>query len=367
MTTNFNNLLNDIYYDSKNPGSLGGINKLYLQAKSYEPGIKYKDVLNWLRSQNVYTLHRPARRRFKRNRIIVSHINEQWEIDLVDLKLFSQQNHGYNYLLVIIDAFSKFLRVFPLKTKSAVEVLSKFKTLFQTVKPKKIRSDKGGEFDNRIFRKYCEQNNVIYFTTENKDIKCAIVERVNRTLKEKMFRYFTQKGTRNYIDVLQNFVDSYNNSKHRSIKMAPADVDPEDEKIVFENLYNHPNMKSLIFNQKKLKPKLKIGDTVRQKYTLNALDKSYYPLWTDMVYKIDKVYNKHTKPQYTLEVEGEKFKRRFYPEELQKVHVDADTLWLIEKEIAHRTLNGEKQALVKWKGYPNKYNQWIPIDQIRNL
>jgi len=82
-----------------------------------------------------------------------------------------------------------------------------------------------------------------FYTSENEDINAAIVERFKRTLKEKMFRYFTAKNTRRYVDVLPDFIYAYNRSHHRSIGMAPADVTPDNEDVVRARLY--PTQKKL--------------------------------------------------------------------------------------------------------------------------
>src|SRR5882757_2702308 len=351
-------ILSDIYFDPNHPGSLGGVYKLYRYANLINKDIQLKHVREWLSRQNVYTLHKPIRRHFLRNRIYVSYIDEQWECDLVDMRQYSRQNIGYNYILTIIDCFSKYAVAIPIKRKIGMIILNEFKKLFKYRKPTKLRSDKGGEFDNKYFHEFSKNNNVIYFTTQNSDIKCAIIERFNRTLKSKLFRYFTLRGTRKYHDVLQEIMESYNNSVHRSIGMTPNDVTKENEQIVFENLYKTPNLRNLLQHRKI--NKINVGDTVRRKYELKAFDKSYYPLWTDMVFKIDKIYRKLNKPQYSIEVDGEKINRRFYPEELQKVLVDEDTLYLVERKLATRTRDGQKQVLVKWRGYPSRFNQWIP-------
>lgn len=359
------NILSAIYYDPRHPASFASVQKLYDYAKLENEEITLNDVKNWLSKQNVYTLHRPARKNFLRNKIIVSYIDEQWECDLVDMRYYSRQNRGFNYILNIIDCFSKYLFSIPIKTKKSTEIIKEFKKIFKDRKPIKLRSDKGGEFDNILFRKFCDQNNVRYFTTQNSSIKCAIVERVNRTLKNRIFRYMTHKGTKKYFDVLPQILSAYNNSVHRTTKMPPSEISIEDEPIVFQTMYNVPNL--ITKNSLKVKPKLKVNDTVRQKYEISSLEKSYYPLWTDMVYKINKIYKKLNRPQYGIEIEGEKLKRRFYPEELQKVNVDEDSDFLIEKIIKYRYRDKHREALVKWRGYPAKYNQWIRMDQIKDL
>ena len=354
-----------IYFNPRDPGSLGGVRRLYNAAKSMYPNLTINDAKDWLSKQNVYTLHKPVFKNFSRNRIYTSFSNEQFEADIVDLRHLSRQNNGYKFILVVIDCFDKYLFATPLKSKSSIEVLSAFKKIFEIRKPQKLRTDRGLEFNNKIFKKFCTKNAINYFTTTNSDVKCAIVERVNRTLKSRMFRYFTLKGTRKYIDVLDNIVYSYNHSSHRSIGMAPADVKDEHQKQVFEKLYDMPNLIPLL-KRKKIKT-FKVGDTVRIRYDLNAFDKSFYPLWTDIVYKVDKIYTKLTRPQYSISLEGEQLPHRYYTEELQKVTVNEDSLYRVEKILRYRQVNGQKQALIKWKGYPQQFNQWIPIDQIQKL
>ena len=82
------------------------MDKLYRAARRY--GVTRYRVLEWLQLQPGYTLHKPARKRFRRNRVIVFGIDSQWQADLVDLQSLSQWNRGYKYLLTCIDVLSKF-------------------------------------------------------------------------------------------------------------------------------------------------------------------------------------------------------------------------------------------------------------------
>ena len=223
-----------------------------------------------------------------------------------------------------------------MKTKSAIEVLNAFKKIFNNRKPTKLRSDKGKEFENNLLKNFFIKNNVRHFTTTNSTIKCAIVERANRTLKEQLFKIFTYFRTKKWVNYLQPVLDSYNNSIHKSTKMAPNEVDKNDESIVFQNMYGAKNLKEL-FSQQFIKSKLNVGDNVRVKYDISSLDKSYYPMWSDVIYKIKQIIYKPFKPQYVIELDGEVIKRRFYPEELQKIFVDENTLYRIEKIISYRT------------------------------
>jgi hypothetical protein len=356
--------LKTLYYDSTNSASFGGLYKLYKQAKLKYPDITLEYVKNWLIDQTAYTLHKNARRNFKRNKYYVSFIDELWQADLIDMQQFSRQNSGFKYILTVIDCFSKFLFAFPIKTKKTLEIIEVFKSIFEKRKPMKLMTDRGGEFDSIQFKTFCKNNDVNYYTTKDKLIKCAIVERANRTLKEKLFRYFTFKGTRKYIDVIKNFVDSYNKSKHSTTKIAPIEVTENNEKHVFKDVFGVKNLKHLFFGRKS-EPKLKIQDKVRIKYDLTKLDKSYYPLWSDKVYEIKNVLNKYTKPQYVVNLENIEQFRRFYPEELQKI--SNKPTYRIEKIIKKKRINGEVFVLVKWLNYNSRHNQWIPETEVKRL
>ena len=94
-----------------------------------------------------------------------------------------------------------------------------------------VQSDKGTKF-NSTFQSMLRSQGIKFYASENEDIKAAVAERFNRTLKEKMYRYFTAKNTRRYVDVLQDIIYSYNHSYHRSIGMAPANVTPDNEATI---------------------------------------------------------------------------------------------------------------------------------------
>src|SRR5271167_3091976 len=141
--------LNAIYYNTKTGYS--GINDI---ARKSEENVK--SVKTYLESQNVYTLHKPVRKKFERRKIFVYRIDEQWQADLVDMQLYSQENEGYNYMLTVIDCFSRFAFAKVLKNKSGDEVKNAFKSIFNERSPdrrferspKKIQTDQGTEFYN---------------------------------------------------------------------------------------------------------------------------------------------------------------------------------------------------------------------------
>ena len=109
-------------------------------------------------------LHKPARRRYKRSRVIVFGIDEQFQADLVDLQNLIRCNKGYKYLLTCIDIFSKYAFVLPLKTKQGQELVKAFQKIISTGrKPINLQTDQGTEFLNRVFQKFLRGNNIDFF------------------------------------------------------------------------------------------------------------------------------------------------------------------------------------------------------------
>ena len=118
--------LTQVYYNPKRSGSLGGVERLYRDVKKEgKYDISRAQLKKWLMKQDTYTLHKPARRHYKRNRVIVGGIDELWQMDLADMQVIVTENDGYRYLLVCIDVFSKFVWVIPLKTKTGPVVLDR--------------------------------------------------------------------------------------------------------------------------------------------------------------------------------------------------------------------------------------------------
>ena len=250
--------LTQVYYNPKRSGGLGGVERLYRDVKKdgkYD--ISRAQLKKWSMKQDTYTLHKPARRHYRRNRVIVGGIDELWQMDLADMQAIATDNDGYRYLLVCIDVFSKFVWVIPLKTKTGPALVTAFKKILESGrKPQKIRTDQGTEFFNKHFKDLMKEEEIQLYNTYN-ETKASVVERVIRTLKTRMWRYFTAKKTMRYIDVLQDLVDSYNKSKHRSIQKKPINVTQKNEREVWHTLYGEREKKEPV------KYKFEIGDQVR--------------------------------------------------------------------------------------------------------
>ena len=318
------------YYNLKNPSA-------YTGARNFP-----KSKRKWFRSQFAYTLHKPVVRKYKRNPFYSKGINDFWQADLADLSSLAKSNGGVRYLLFIIDVFSKFLWVFPLKRKRPDDVLSAFKQI--TITPNVLMTDKGTEFQNERARRYF--NKIKYYSSNNPDTKASIAERVIRTIKTRLYRYMTHKGSKKYIDALQDIVTGYNNSKHRSIGMAPSEVNVKNENIVRNRLFKPPT--------KSAKPKYALGETVRIVKARGPFHKGYLPQWSEEIFHVTDVLSRDPTSYKISDYSGELISGIFYAEDLQKVA----PVYRIERIVKRQ---GSK-ALVKWLGYTEK--TWEPIANV---
>ena len=178
------------------------------------------------------------------------------------MQYYSHSNKGFKYIVMVIDVFSKYGWAMPLKNKSADETVRAFTEIWDSEQkpPKFLWTDKGKEFDNKKFRKLLVENNIHLYWTKNEE-KSSVVERWNRTIKNKMWKYFTKNRTGVYIDVLPEIIEKYNNTYHHSIKCTPSDArKPSIYQHVFNALYNDDN---LYTNSLRPLPKYKICDQVR--------------------------------------------------------------------------------------------------------
>ena len=191
----------------------------------------------------------------------------------------------------------------------------------------------------------------IHFYTTNSEVKASIVERFNRTLKSRMWRYFTWKNTLKYIDVLPQLVKSYNHSYHRSIGMKPAEVNGRNESIVWKRLYSPP--------KRPAKFRFKVGDRVRISKQRLTFEKSYLPSWSEELFTVTKRSWRQQVPVYTLkDFSGEVIQGSFYEQELQKVR-KTDDFYRVERVIRRRKRKGKTEYFVKWLGYPSSFNSWV--------
>ena len=112
-----------------------------------------------------------------------------------------------------------------------------FEKIFADTVPNLVQSDHGTELLNSHVQEAFKKYNIRCYWSSNDDIKAACVECFNRTLKSRMYRYFTARHTSRWIDVLQSLISSYNNSFHPTICMSPNEVTADNFQQVAEPMY----------------------------------------------------------------------------------------------------------------------------------
>ena len=154
-------------------------------------------------------------------------------MDLADLSSHSKYNDKYKSLLNVIVIFSRYAWSVPLKHKTGNSITSALKSLFQDRKPITIQSDNGTEF---LMQQYLKRQGVNFHTTHNPDIKGAVIERFNKSLKSRMFKYFTKNNTYRYLDVIDKLLTGYNSSVHSTIGMPTTKVNPSNIFSVWQRM-----------------------------------------------------------------------------------------------------------------------------------
>ena len=228
------------------------------------------------------------------------------------------------------------------------------------VNPDIIRSDQGGEFVNTIFKSLLRNNGIRFWVTQNEK-KANIAERALKTLKNKIYRWFSLTQQLVWFDILSDITESYNNTYHRSIGMTPAEVNPENEDDVWQRLQKfHDIPESHDF-------KFDINDKVRISVLRKAFEREYDIKWSVEFFIIADRYFRDDIAKYKLkDYANEEILGSFYEDELQKINVDEETVYRIENVIRYRNRRRQREALVKWVGWPAKFNSWIPMNELQD-
>ena len=151
-------------------------------------------------------LHQPIIRKFQKRKVYSAFKDNIWGVDLADMQLLSKYNKGIRFLLCVIDIFSKYASVVPLKDKKGISIVKAFQIILKqsnSRKPNKIWVDKGSEFYNAYFKKRLRDNDIVMYSTHNEG-KSVVAERFIRTLKSKIYKYMTSISKNVYIDKLDN-------------------------------------------------------------------------------------------------------------------------------------------------------------------
>ena len=340
-------------------------------AKPEEPRKRGRPKKNLIVKQSKTPLadeiHKPTRGHFPTKKVRVSEINDTWTADILYLPASHKEANSY---LVVLDVFSKYAWVKPIKNKISDTVAKTYLNIFSESgrKPKKLWTDRGGEFLGLIdqtpekkpgkfdcphcgkentnqsgltqhlnrhcpvlFPEKAKENttklrNIILYHTEGKD-KAAVAERFVKTIKGKMWKYMTENKTKRIIDVLPDLVKEYNNTVHSTIKMTPVEASKkENEEKVYKTAYEpNENETKKDIEKEILKTGIQEGDRVRISRKKKEGAKGYEPNWSDEIFKVREI-KKTNPPTYLLsDAKDHHIQGLFYKQEVQKTEYNFDS------------------------------------------
>ncbi|KAJ8313183.1 hypothetical protein KUTeg_009263 [Tegillarca granosa] len=275
--------------------------------------IGLRRIKQFLADQDAYSLQKRVQRNFKRNRVIVKGLDSQWDMDLMDVRNLSKYNNGIQYILVAQDVFSRYVLVVPMKNKSANENVKALELLLSRGrKPEIIRTDQGGEFQNKRVTSYLKDLDIHQIFAQ-KETKSNYSERAIQNLKNRMYRMFTERQSYKFIDNLQDIVKSVNDTPSRPLgNVAPSSINKINEDEIRLNSY-------LIRTKTK---------------------REYQQKWTGEVFKVYKRFVRDGLPVYKLrDFNDDIIRGTFMTQEMQKVNKDENTIWKIDKILKQRKVN----------------------------
>ena len=260
--------------------------------------------------------------------------------------------------------FQRFLWSKPLLNKETSTVLEAFDDIIKTLeqKPLYVCSDLGKEFTNKAFKLYCVNNGMKLIHPYTHE-KAAFIERAHQTIQSIFWSNISDKGDYNIINILDDVIKTYNNRSHRMLGgRSPqwAEDNPDSSHIA-----NHNKKYLDRVNKYKRRPRFKIGDKVRVKKSKDTFAKHYDTHFNDEYYQVIQLVKHFPINMYKIEsldrVGDDKIvKGLWYEYQLQKVDQD-------EHRINHVIRRRGDQVLVNWRGFPSKFDSWIPASSIRNL
>jgi hypothetical protein len=271
ITDEQNEMLMKLY---KDPRVLGSMKKLY-DAQKTTLKLTQKQVKDWYDSIDVV---QEGKTRRSGSSFVAEKPLDQFQIDLIYMTE-KWHNRGYKYLFCAVDVFSKKAAMVPLKVRDKDTTTKAMEKIFKEIGvPKTIYSDQGSEFDNKPFQNLLDKYGVqIIFALDH----APFVESFNRTMKNKLYKYMKFNDTKDWLSVLQDVVDAYNETKHSTTKFAPNDVNNSNIHNVCMNILKKAKVKKY--------PKVNEGDTVRLPIKYKETEKKgYKQQWSTELYAVEK-------------------------------------------------------------------------------
>lgn len=364
-----------LYTKPSRPNAFQSAEKLFKTAlQQVDPGqqghLNRTVIKQFLSDLQAYSLTKPKRHRFKRNRVLASGINEVHMVDLANMESIAKANDQVAYWLVIIDCFTKYVWVVPVKDKKAETMHQAFLQVYADEKNRcrSLGSDGGGEFVNRKCAALFKKLSIRHYVTRN-EVKASVVERVIRTLKSLVFRYLIHNLTERYIHILQDIVDNYNSTVHSTTRYAPNAITDANSDMVMQKLY--PDLWTVLPGDNQTDGSEKglpfaVGDIVRVSLAKNPFQKGYAPGWSEELFTVSTIVPRNVETVYRLvDEDGEEIRGTWYRWELQKIQAGTN-VHRVEKVVGMRQdrRTGKIWYKVKWLNFKASKNSWVTADNL---
>lgn len=383
--------LSDVYYQYGERGALQN-NLQQLLREVNEPSrrgrkreVTLEEARIFLSKQPSYTVHHRVRsRQFPRRNILVPSPQYRLDGDLLELRDLSPWNSGYNYALVIIDAFTRFVWTENLKNKESGTTAAAFEKLHRNdpgnLTALFLYTDGGREFLGAPFQSTLKKLDIQHRVSTAEEFHCPFAERVIRTLKEKVFQAMTAQHTRRWIDLLPKVVNTYNQTDHRGTGMTPNEAKQPGRYLEALRRTYPPARRSeqvkaaAAAKRGGVTYRFKVGDLVRILKSRGSggavgMNKGYLPNFSWEIFRVRALANKkpHDRsrgpPAYILEdLNGEEIEKAlFYEPELVRVHPDQ-----LKGPQPVREILAQKgdRVLVWFQGHPKSSAIWLPRENL---
>ena len=268
-----------------------------------------RKVRAWIEKQDVWQRHKPVRYRFPQRQTTGDAIFTHIQADLGDWTPLANSNRGKRWMLLMVDCYSRYVIARALSRKTGAEVAAALEDCFKQIGtfPNYLITDLGKEFYNSNVKNLLREHHTELISPSS-DQKAAICERMQRTIKGRMYKYFTHSGKRNWVTVLQKVVDGINNSHHRILKATPNEiVNGEKQPAPVKEFVS--------------KKKFNVGDRVRLAKKKELFRKGYESGWTEEIFTIVRVLSTNPVTYHVVDDKGVLIKGIFYPQELVRVYV----------------------------------------------
>ena len=360
------------YNKPGHPIAYGSPNVIYKYLIKIDRKVPTRAIRDVLQEFDAYNLHKEYKRPKYYNPYFIYARRTQVQADLIDVRQLSTHNDGINYLFILIDAFSKRLWAYPLRTKTGLEVSQAFRKHLERNPAgllfRELLVDGGKEFFNQHMASVLDEYSIHIQRGAGLN-KIAICERVNKTIQVLIYKYLSQNETLKYIDALDSIIETYNRRPHRTLRgMSPAEADKPLNEVKVRGILREKYAKVKRESKIAKQSILKVGTVVRIKTLTGKISsdaRAYAPQFHQHYYVIHKVDQRLPRVMYHLKSMDteEEIIGGFYRNELSVVKGD---VWKVEKILKSKGKGRSRKHLVRWLNFGPRWDSWISDSDITN-